>query len=259
MRRLARLFLPGFALAALLVTGQAGAERIQSGNLIAFLDGGITPRELPRRKRVPVAVHISGGIETADRSALPRVDRLKLELAWRGLLSTQGLPICPRRRLFSIESRQAITDCGRALVGRGRLHAKIFVPNQAPFAIRATLLAFNGKTKVGRPAILVHAYTPDPPTAFVIPFSVRRQGGAFRTVLVATLRRAVGTWPHVSRFRIDVARSFSFRGERRSYLSASCPVPPRFTAGFLSFARATYTIAGGEELSIESVRSCRAR
>jgi hypothetical protein len=36
-------------------------------------------------------------------------------------------------------------------------------------------------------------------------------------------------------------------------------VPPKFTAGFLSFARATYTFAGGEELAIESVRSCRAR
>ena len=36
-------------------------------------------------------------------------------------------------------------------------------------------------------------------------------------------------------------------------------MPPKFTAGFLSFARATYTFAGGEELAIESVRSCRAR
>jgi hypothetical protein len=259
MGRRARLLGLGTVVAALVVTGPAGAERIQSGHLIAFLDGGITPRKLPRRQRVPVAVHLSGGIETADKSAIPRVDRLKLELAWRGLLSTHGLPVCPRRRLASIESRQAIADCGAAMVGGGRLYAKIFVPNQAPFGIRARLLAFNGRTKVGRTAVLVHAYTPDPPTAFVIPFVVKRQPGAFRTVLVATLRRAVGIWPHVSRFRIDVSRDFSYRGERRSYLSASCPVPPRFTAGFLSFARATYTIAGGEELTIESVRSCRAR
>ena len=112
---------------------------------------------------------------------------------------------------------------------------------------------------MGRPAVLVHAYTTDPPVSFVIPFAVHRQKGAFRTVLVTTLKRSVGTWPHVSSFRIEVARSFLFHGKRHSYLSASCPVPPKFTAGFLSFARATYTFAGGEELAIESVRSCRAR
>jgi hypothetical protein len=258
-RRALAVCLAGLAALALLLSATAGAERIQSGNLIVFLDGGITPRELPRRERVPVAVHIAGGIETADDSALPRVDRLKLELAWRGVLRTRGLPVCSKLALEYTTTHQAADRCGRAMVGKGRLHARIFVPGQAPFGIRTALLAFNGRTKAGRPAVLVHAYTTDPPVAFVIPFVVKRQPGAFRTVLVATLRRSVGTWPHVSRFRIDVGRSFSFRGRRHAYLSASCPVPPKFTAGFLSFARATYTIAGGEEFSIESVRSCRAR
>jgi hypothetical protein len=36
-------------------------------------------------------------------------------------------------------------------------------------------------------------------------------------------------------------------------------VPHGFTAGFLSFARATYTFEGGKKLVTESVRSCRAR
>lgn len=242
-----------------LVAVPAGAERAQTGNLIVSLDGGISPRKLPRHERAPVSVHLAGGIQTADDSPLPRVDRLTLELAWRGLLFTHGLPVCPQVRLRGIDSRQAMASCGSALVGRGRLNAKIFVPNQAPFGIKANLLAFNGKTKVGRPAVLIHAYTPDPPVAFVIPFSVRRQKGAFRTALVTTIKRSVGTWPHVSNFRIEVARDFTWRGKPRSYLSASCPVPPKFTAGFLSFARAKYTFAGGEELAIESVRSCRAR
>ena len=47
-------------------------------------------------------------------------------------------------------------------------------------------------------------------------------------------------------------------GARHSYLSASCPVPKGFTAGFLSFARATYTFEG-DQLRIESIRSCRGR
>lgn len=252
-------FAVGFALAVAVSVAPAGAERAQQGNVIVSISGGITPRALPRDHRAPVAVHLLGGVQTADDSPLPRVNQLKLELAWRGKLDTRGLPRCPQGRLQGVATGQAISSCGGALVGQGRLYAKIFLPNQRPFGIRANLLAFNGRTKAGRRAVLVHAYTSDPPTSFIIPFSVRRQRGAFRTVLVATLRRAVGTWPHVGRFRIDVSRSFNYRGKRRSYLTASCPVPPRFTAGFLSFARATYKFAGGDELTTESVRSCRAR
>ena len=87
---------------------------------------------------------------------------MKLELAWRGLLFTRGLPVCPQVRLRGTDSRQAI-DVLRRRPGRARPALReIFVPNQAPFGIRANLLAFNGQTKVGRPAVLVHAYTTDP-------------------------------------------------------------------------------------------------
>ena len=133
------------------------------------------------------------------------------------------------------------------------------MPNQDPFGVHAHLIAFNGQTKSGQPAVLVHAYTSNPPVSFIIPFAVHHQKGAFRTVLVTTIRRSVGPWPHVANFEVNIFRNFKWKGQTRSYLNASCPVPKSFTAGFLSFARATYTFAGGEQLTTESVRSCRAR
>jgi hypothetical protein len=238
---------------------QAGAERAQRGNLIVTLDGGISPKKLPRDRPVPVSVELEGGVHTTDGSPIPRVNWIKLELAWRGTLSTHGLPVCPQTRLRSTDSRQAIEACGGSLVGKGKLYAEIFVPNQEPFGVHANLLAFNGKTQAKRPAVLVHAYTPDPPVSFIIPFAVHHNSGNFRTVLVTTIRRSVGPWPHVANFQIKVARNFSHNGDRRSYLSASCPVPKHFTAGFLSFARAIYTFAGGRQLTTETVRGCRAR
>jgi hypothetical protein len=76
---------------------------------------------------------------------------------------------------------------------------------------------------------------------------------------VALIRRSAGPWPRVANFQISVSRRFELDGETRSYLRASCPIPKHFTAGFLSFARATYTFEGGKQLSTETVRSCRAR
>jgi hypothetical protein len=237
--------------------GTAGAERSQRENVIAMINGGIKPRKLPRDRKVPVTVFLSGGVLTADGSPIPRVNWIRLELAWRGAMNTDGLPVCPRERLTSTTSKQAMAACGDSLVGRGQLSAQIFVPNQPAFRVKANLLTFNGRTKNGQPAVWAHAYSVNPPSSFVIPFTVRNEHN--RTVLVTTIRRSVGPWPHVASFAVKVSRIYNHAGDRRSYLNASCPVPRGFSAGFLSFARATYSFAGGEKIVTESVRSCRVR
>ncbi|HEX3243104.1 MAG TPA: hypothetical protein VHQ97_08485 [Solirubrobacterales bacterium] len=252
------LALACLAAAAVIVTPFAGAERSQVGNLIVSLNGGIHPLKLPRHEPAPVGVHLSGRVITADKTPVPRVNWIRLELAWRGVLHTKGLPVCPQKRIDGRLSGQAMRACGPALVGRGGLDAEIFVPYQEPFKIKAHLLVFNGKTKQGRPKVLVHAFTADPPVSFVIPFTVRREG-PYRTILITTIRKSVGPWPHVANFHVFVSRKFNYDGHRVSYLSASCPIPKGFTAGFLSFARATYTFEGGKQMRTESVRSCRAR
>jgi hypothetical protein len=239
--------------------GRAEAERAQDGNLIVSLNGGITPRALPRQRPAPVSVQLAGRVVTTDRTPLPRVNWIRLQLAWRGVLDTHGLPVCPRVRLIGADTRTALRRCVGAQVGRGRLYAEIFVPHQAPFELYAKLIAFNGRTGGGRPAVLIQAYSTEPPVSFTIPFSIHHEKGSFRTTLVALIRRNAGPWPHVANFEINVSRRFNHDGRRRSYLKASCPVPKHFTAGFLSFARATYSFAGGKQLTTESVRSCRAR
>jgi hypothetical protein len=246
-------------LAALALAGQAGAERAQSGNLIISLQGGLTPQKLPRHKRAPVAVELGGRVQTVDHTPLPRVNWIKLELAYRGKLDTRGLAICPKRRLRGTDTQQALAACGPARVGKGHLFAKIFVPNQPPFDVRAHLTAFNGRTASGRHAVLIHAYATDPPVSFVIPFSVHQGTGIFPTVLVALIRRSAGPWPHVADFQIKVGRRFMHERHQRSYLSASCPAPPGFTGAPLSLARATYSFEGGAQLSKEIVRSCHTR
>lgn len=234
------------------------AERNASGSLTVFLKGGITPRTLPRSHKAPVAVRLHGGIRTAQGVPLPRVTSVRLELAYKGELDTRGLPLCPRGRLRARNLREATAICGSALVGRGQLFARIFLPDQLPFSLRTKLLAFNGKTSQGRTAIWVLAYSPHPPVSFVLPFHVRREPGQFPTVLVSVVPRDIGPWPHFARFNVVISRRFRYQGRVHSYLSASCPLPPRFTSGLLSLARATFTIADGSDLSVEAVRTCRA-
>jgi hypothetical protein len=239
--------------------GLARGERSQSGNLIVALNGGIAPLELPRERPAPVAVNLEGRIGTADGSPLPQVKRIEIELAGSGLLFTRGLSVCPRARLGNANDRQALNRCGPALVGRGALKAQVLVPGQAPFAIDAHLLAFNGRTAAGRRAIWVHAFSSDPPISLVLPFVVHPGDRAFPTLLVAAVPQSIGPLPRLAVFHLRLFRRFSYRGERHSYISATCPVPPSFTAGFLAFARATYSFARNQKVRVETVRSCRAR
>ena len=246
------------ALAVALAPGSAQGERAQTGNLIVSLNGGVDPLKLPRHQAVPVGVRLQGEVRTEDGSALPRLDEVRLELAGSGLLSTRGLAKCPGGRLKNADSHQALHRCGDALVGEGLAEASVFIPEQRPFTVRGKLLAFNGLANGGRPAIWMHIFSYEPPISLAVPF-VRKPGkGPFRTALVASLPEWVGPYPHLASFDLTLSRRFSYRGKLRSYASASCPVPKPFTAGFLSFARATYGFDDERRLSVESVRSCRA-
>jgi hypothetical protein len=250
--------LAALALLGAVGVGMARGERSQQGNLIVSLDGGLSPLKLPRDRPAPVAVRLEGGLQTADGSLLPRVTRVALGLPGQGVLSTRGLAICDQRRLRNAKPPEALAACRPALVGHGRLEAQVVVPNQAPFTIRARLLAFNGR--VGRKRVIfLHVFSASPPTVSVLPFLIRPGSGRFGTMLEGNLPAALGPWPHFARFEITLFRRYEYRGWRRSYLSASCPIPPRFTAGFFSFAKADLTLADGRTIGTGIARGCRAR
>jgi len=250
------------ALAALtLVTGTAGraiGEQTQRGDLVSSLDGELRPLTLPRDHPAPIAVHLEGRLRTASGALLPRVTKLEIGLPAQGVLSTRGLPVCPPRRIHDTRTGEALAACGPALVGRGRLDAVVALPNQGPFPVRARLLAFN--SRIGkRRAVLLHAGSGDPPTSAVLPMLIRPGAGRFGTALVGRVSAALGPWPRLRRFEITLFRRYEYRGRQRSYLSASCPLPPALTAGFFSFARTSYGFAGGARIATGIARGCRAR
>lgn len=240
-----------------LVVAMAHGERSQYGELIVSLGGRLSPLALPRTHAAPVAVDLEGSLRTADGSPLPRVRRVEFGLPQQAVLSTDGLPICTRRKLLVTSSADALAACQAALVGRGNVDLTVQVPGQEPFAVHTRLLAFNARVGARR-AILLHAYTASPPLAVVLPFVYGHGSGRFERALGADLP-VLGEWARVAEFKMELSRQYVYRGRRRSYLSASCPIPKRLTAGFFSFARVAYSLADGRQVSAAIARSCRAR
>ncbi|HET9198559.1 MAG TPA: hypothetical protein VFN92_09945 [Solirubrobacterales bacterium] len=255
-----RLRLLLLALAVLAAAGAATAhgERTQRGNLIVSLDGKFSPLALPRDRPAPVAVQLRAGLRTSDASVLPRVTKVELGIPGQGVITTRGLPTCGLRRIRDATAAKALEACGSALIGTGEMVAQVKIPSQDPFEVHARLLAFNGRVGDHR-AVMLHGISTQPPSAIVIPFVIRLRPGKFGTVLVAHVPENLGPWPRFAHFEMNLFRRYVEGGKRLSYLSASCPIPRSNTAGFFSFAKATFTLADGRRISTGIARSCRAR
>jgi hypothetical protein len=237
----------------------AGAE--QSGNpyVTVSLDGSIVPKEIPRDRSVPVSLSLEGSVHSPKGTPPPRLQRIEIAFGARGGLQTAGLPLCPRARLRNATQRQALARCRGALVGRGEIGAEVPLDPEKPLLARAGVLAFNARAN-GRPAVWVHAYSASPPVSFVLPFYVSKHGeGAYGTLLSSPVSQALGRWPRLRSFSVTLKRRYRAGGERRSYLNARCPLPPRLTALAVPLARATYYFAQRPTLTTTILRGCRVR
>ncbi len=256
-----RLLLPiCIATLALFAAGPVQGELSQTGNLRISFSGDFSPKSLPRDRPAPISVHVKGAIGTTDGTHPPPVRRVEIALNRNGRLTTEGLPSCPSARLQSTSTRTALVRCGPALVGRGNFGAEVEFPSVDPFPATGKVLAFYGVRK-GRPALLLHLYITTPiQTTFVLGLKIsRRQSGQFGTVLAARIPPFAGGLGSVTEIDLTIGRTYSYRGERLSFLSASCAAPPGFSGAIFSLARGSFFFADGRKIDTTLTRDCRVR
>lgn len=242
-----------------LMAGTAGAECNGRAGVVACLDGSIVPRSLPRDRPAPVSVTLSGKVRADAGAPPPHLARMEVAFGTRGGLDTTGLPRCSRARLRNATAQQALVRCGAALVGRGTIEAEVPLNPQEPLLAHARVLAFNGR-QGGRPVVWVHAYSASPPVSFVLPFFILRQrAGAYGMLVRAPVAAALGRWPRLRSFELTLGRRYRAGGTSRSYLSARCPLPPRFHTLTVPLARATYDFSAGPTISTTILRRCAVR
>jgi len=244
--------------AAMLCLGiPAQAELSQQGKLIVAFDGSLSPKTLPRTQPAPVAVTVAGRVRTAKGAPLPQLRTIRVAINSAGRLYDKGLPTCRVASIQPATEAQAQTVCGRSIVGRGHVTVSVHLENQASFAVKGNLLAFNGPRRNGQKLILAQVYTEDPPGAFVLTFTVKRGVGLFGTVLSTTLPESAQGWAYLTQFEMTLDRQYRYRGKARSYVSAACAAPAGFPGAVFPFAKASYGFDNGQRLTTTVVRSCK--
>lgn len=259
MKRRAAIALSLVALGVFALVSSASAELSERGDLFVRFHGGIDPIALPRHRLAPISVGVGGTIKTLSGSQPPALRTIKIELNRSGRLDTRGLPRCRYGELIAAPPSQAMANCGSALVGEGAYAAKTAFPEQETFPSQGHILAFNGIFR-GKEAILAHIYGGEPvPIARLVVFHVHHKTGTYGTVISARLSASLNHYGYITLISLHLHRTYRFRGQAHSYLSAACAAPPGFSVASFPFARASMSFADGRRLSSTLTRSCRVR
>jgi hypothetical protein len=256
-----RLALPLLTfLLAFSVGGSSVAEFEQVGNLRVSFDADFQPRTLPRLRPAPVEVQIHGAIVTTDGTHPPSLRWLEIALHRNGRLFTNGLPVCATPMLQSTDSAEALARCRGALVGRGSLRAAIALGGTEDVPAHGRILAFNSR-RAGKPALLLHLAAAVPVRfTLIVPLTIgKKEKGQFGTILRARIPRLGGGLGSITEIDLTLGRQFSFRGKRRSYISAACAAPAGFPGAVFTFARGSFRFESHRALNATLVRDCKVR
>ncbi len=243
------LCLCAFVLIGLLIASASG-QTVRAGNLIVTIEGGITPKKLPRKTPAPITLTVSGSLKTADGTHPPVLKTLHLEFDKHGQLNTKGLATCRPQQLQSTLTSTAERVCKDALVGTGRAEAQIALPEQAPFNASGKLLIFNGAPKGGKQVLILHVYAHVPaPTTFVTTAVVGKEKGKYGTTADIAIPNIVAGQGSLIAFNATLNKSWTYKGQKQSLLLATCPT------GHL-YAHGDFLFADGTKLSGDVARSC---
>jgi hypothetical protein len=237
--RAALLGLGALALGALAVSSALGST-VQAGNLSVEIEGQISPTKLPKTTPAPITLTVSGKIATTDGTHVPALKTLALKFDKHGSIYTKGLPTCNAAKLQATLTAQAKKICGPALVGTGNVSAQIAFPEQPPFNASGPLLIFNGTPKGGKPVLIFHVHADVPaPTTFVTSGVISKASGKYATSTEIAIPTIVGGQGSLTSFSAKLHKTWTYKGQKKSLLLASCPTGSLFAHGEFSFADGT--------------------
>lgn len=255
MRRRGMAAFAGVVLLVATVVGIAVAGEpptiVRGGSMILEIDGGVTPRALPKYEFAPLSIHASGRLSTVDGSHPPALRRSVLDTDRDVVVSVKGLPVCRIGELQARSSKQAEEICGDAIIGRGSATVEVAFPEQGPFDSTGPLTLFNGGERNGVVTMFAHAYVsvPAPTAVIAVARLIRVSKGPYGLHPVIDIPVIAGGSGSVIAANIKMGRVYTYKGQRRSVFAGRC------RDGRIQ-ARGTFEYGDGTSLSGAVVRAC---
>ncbi|HET8956470.1 MAG TPA: hypothetical protein VFN18_12500 [Solirubrobacterales bacterium] len=217
------------------------------------IDSQIRPKRLSKTKFTPGSLEVTTlTTSTTDPNGVPSpAVHAVIDFDRNARLYTKGLPTCDPAKLQSQSTEVAERVCGKAKIGTG--HAIAYLKAGKVYEVPQTVTAFNGVPKDGKPVVLLHTYGTTPlQVSLVLEGTVsnyNKEGYGPRLDLNIPL--LAGGTGALKEFNVKIDKKWSFKGEKRSFISAKCTGSKKLKA------RGTFTFRDGEALTAYSKQSCK--
>jgi hypothetical protein len=244
--------------AVAIATGIAVAARekptvIRAGNLVLTINGGVTPKALPKKGLAAISFRGMADLATIDGSHPPAFEESRFEVDRDVVVDVGGIPTCRKAQLANRSTADAKAACPEAILGAGRGAVEVAFPDQTPIHASGPLFLFNGGERGGVTTFYIHAYVAIPaPTAIVATVTARRiSNGPYGLLFGASLPLIAGGSGSPTHFEIHTFRFVRDRsGHKRGFLFARC------SDGHLQ-AKGSATFRDGTTLFGAIARACQ--
>lgn len=185
----------------------------------------ITPQKLPKSKAAPVTLDVTTATTTTTNpNGVPvPATQAVIDFPKDLHLFSKGYPSCDVNQIQNTSTEIALSTCKAAKIGSGVGTAVLPVGTKV-FPVATTITAFNGAAQGGKPVILLHTYSQTPIQTTLVLVGVvtdyNREG--FGPRLTVTIPLIAGGAGAVTGFNVKIFKTFSYKGQKRSYVSATC-------------------------------------
>jgi len=241
-KHLIRATVVATGLALIVVTSAlAKPETVQVGNLFLRDNGGISPTKLPRHEQAPISALLNAQIGTVDGSHPPAIESVIADFDKNIQVNAKGLPVCRQDQLVARSTAAAKKACPDAIVGSGKGEVEVAFPEQDPIVAKGPIYLFNGGVHGGTTLLFIHTYVNVPaPTAVVVTTKITHiHRGHYGLHTVSKIPRIAGGAGSVTKFKLTIDRTFTYKGKKESYLTASCPTGLYYAEGKVQFSDST--------------------
>jgi hypothetical protein len=220
------------------------------------LESLLAPKRLFAKTLAPAAlrVHVETHSVSAPNGVPSPATHVFLDFDRNAALFTKGLPTCDPSLVQSVSTEVAEQACGKAKIGSGTATA-LLISGSKVYPVEQVVTAFNGVPKGGRPTVILQTYGTTPlQTSLVLIGTVSNYGKeGYGPRLDLDVPLLAGGQGSLVNFAVKIERKWSYKGKKRSFVSAKCPKPKKLKA------RAMFTYRDGQELTATSTQKCTQR
>jgi hypothetical protein len=249
----------GIVVVLLLAAASASAFKthVRAGNLVLDAEGDFAPKALPRHENAPITAEGGGKLSTIDGELPPILDTLLFEFDKHGAVDTTGLPFCTKGKLVATDVPAARRVCKDAIIGSGFGNAVVKFPEQGPIKVGTPITLFNGPKQGGNDTIIAHAHLDYPgPATFIVPIVIEKiHKGVYGYRVSVKIPKIAGGYGHPISGSTKIARKWTFKGKKHSYLNARCETGHFQVRGEFSFKEGPEDTPSQAEEAAETLKA----